>query len=201
MAEKLMSDGCNRVFAKRFTILSLYDLSILIDDSLSMVTEEEGIQIKTLGKILRRVSPVYALAREDGIYTMDFLNEPDGYADFTAEDINEILMNHSYYGWTRIGTELKSKVLSENVHDNMKKPLLVLTITGGDIEGERDGVIEPVIERYVKNLQKQYGSTQGSQAVEFHFTRVGNDIGAINLLESLEKNDAIGNYAKLLPCE
>lgn len=30
MAEKLMSDGCNRVFAKRFTILSLYDLSILI---------------------------------------------------------------------------------------------------------------------------------------------------------------------------
>lgn len=99
-----------------------------------MVTEEEGIQIKTLGKILRRVSPVYALAREDGIYTMDFLNEPDGYADFTAEDINEILMNHSYYGWTRIGTELKSKVLSENVHDNMKKPLLVLTITGGDVK-------------------------------------------------------------------
>jgi hypothetical protein len=103
------------------------------DDSLSMITEEGGKRIKALETTLSLVARVYELAREDGIVAIDFLNELNGEGNIIESDIPDILEEHTYTGWTRIGTELEKKVLGELVHDGMVKPLLVLTITDGDV--------------------------------------------------------------------
>ncbi|KAI5794236.1 hypothetical protein FPQ18DRAFT_330453 [Pyronema domesticum] len=198
MASELIDLGCTRELAQSLAILNLYDLAILLDDSLSMVTEEEGKRLSALETTLEIVAQVYTLTREDGIGTIDFLNEPDGFADVVDTEIAEIIKDHSYSGWTRIGTELEAKILNELVTDDMKKPLLVLVITDGDIEGERDGVIASVIGKCIKDQQTKFPN-HAAHAVAFQFAKVGNDIGAENLLEAIDNHKVIGDYVDRLP--
>ena len=98
-----------------------------------MRTEERGNRIKALESALFLIAEVYTLARSDGILAIDFLNDSTEEMDVRTDIVAEIINEHNFSGWTRIGTELKRKVLDYFVETDMEKPLLVITITDGGV--------------------------------------------------------------------
>ena len=98
-----------------------------------MRTEEDGKRIKALESTLLLVTEVYTLARSDGILAIDFLNDSTEEVDVRTDIVAEIIAEHRFSGWTRIGTELKRKVLDDFVTEEMERPLLVITITDGGV--------------------------------------------------------------------
>ncbi|KAF8248704.1 hypothetical protein K440DRAFT_642123 [Wilcoxina mikolae CBS 423.85] len=182
MYDTLIASKCPRRGAEPLTLLALYDLVILIDDSLSMKTEEKGSRKKALEKTLKIVSWVYTLARPDGIVAIKYLNAKQGESDVMPGHVKKIIKEHKFQGWTRIGTKMKNKVFDNFVKPDMKKPLLVITITDGDVFGEKKGVLVSVIDKYTKSRP----------AVAFQFARVGNDEGAAKLLQDLNDDHKIG---------
>ena len=98
-----------------------------------MRTEEGGNRIKALESALLLIAEVYTLARSGGILAIKFLNDSTEEMDVRTDTVAEIISEHNFAGWTRIGTELKQKVLNDFVKGDMKKPLLVLTITDGEV--------------------------------------------------------------------
>ena len=98
-----------------------------------MRTAEGGNRIKALESTLLLIAEVYTLARSDGILAIDFLNDSTEEVDVRTDIVVEIISEHSFSGWTRIGTELKQKVLDDFVKTDMEKPLLVITITDGGV--------------------------------------------------------------------
>ena len=86
-----------------------------------------------LRSTLLLIAEVYTLARSDGILAINFLNDETGERNVRKEIVAKIIKKHNFSGWTRIGTELKQKVLNDFVKADMKKPLLVITITDGGV--------------------------------------------------------------------
>ncbi|KAH0612940.1 uncharacterized protein H6S33_009320 [Morchella sextelata] len=197
MVNELRAKGCSREMANQFGIMTLYDLAILIDDSDSMKYEENGERIKTLQKTLDNIANVYGLARDQGIITVRFLNAPQGKKNVTVKTVKSVLKNHNYGGVTRIGTELKKKILDRFVNKDMAKPLLIMIITDGAPEGEATGLLETVIINCISSLSKD--GAKGPQSVAFQFSRVGNDTGAQKLIQDLDDHPSVGQYIDCLP--
>lgn len=197
MVNELRAKGCSKEMANQFAILSLYDLAILIDDSDSMKYEENGERIKTLQRTLENIASVYGLARDQGIMTVRFLNAPQGKKNVTGKTVKTVLKGHNYGGVTRIGTELKKKILDRFITKDMQKPLLIIIITDGAPEGEATGLLESVIISCITNLAKD--GYKGPQSVAFQFSRVGNDTGAQKLIQDLDDHPTVGQYIDCLP--
>lgn len=99
-----------------------------------MVYDQKGARIKTLQKILNAIAEIYNLARDRGILTVRFLNATKGKKNVTVQTVKTVIKGHDYGGVTRIGTELKKKILDKFVLGiEMKKPLLVMVITDGEV--------------------------------------------------------------------
>ncbi|KAL0639094.1 hypothetical protein Q9L58_001777 [Maublancomyces gigas] len=191
---------CSWEMANQFAILALYDLAILIDDSDSMVYDQKGARIKTLQKILNAIADIYNLAREQGILTVRFLNATKGKKNVTAKTVKTVIKGHDYGGVTRIGTELKKKILDKFVLGvDMKKPLLIMVITDGAAEGESTNLLESVIKNCIYELSKEGGTAKGPNSVAFQFSRVGDDDGAMELLKKLDDDKEVGIYVDCLP--
>ena len=105
-----------------------------IDDSDSMRSEEYGKRKKTLIQFVDHITEIYSMANESGILAMRFLNGSRGKKNWTGKS-QEYLDHHSYGGVTRIGTELKKKILDIFAIGNLdqSKPLLVLIVTDGAV--------------------------------------------------------------------
>jgi hypothetical protein len=108
-----------------------------------MKREENGKRIEALKKTLKLVANVFMLARpkkgqgtDQGINAVRFLNFAKGWTNVVPKATDKIIDDHTFRHWSRIGTELKAKVLDKHVFGNkpMKKPLLVITITDGDVK-------------------------------------------------------------------
>lgn len=104
-----------------------------IDDSLSMRTQQKGARIPALTTTLRNVARIYQLARPEGIKDVRFLNSINKAPNIRVGMVKGMMSAHQFRGQTRIGTELKRKVLKDYVSATMQKPLLVVTITDGDV--------------------------------------------------------------------
>ena len=102
-----------------------------IDDSDSMIWEENGKRKKTLVGFIDDIRKICSMANESGTPTMRFMNRAGDTENWT-EKWQEYLGHHSYGGLTRIGTELK-KILDRFAvgNPNQRKPLLVLIVTDG----------------------------------------------------------------------
>ncbi|KAG0128934.1 hypothetical protein HOY82DRAFT_671393 [Tuber indicum] len=201
MARKLIQDmECTREVAKELTVLTLYDVAILIDDSDSMIYEEGGKRKETLVKYIDNITEIYSMAKELGILAMRFMNGPKGKRNWVGESSKEYLDQHKYGGVTRIGTELKRKILDILVtgKTDQARPLLVLIVTDGAVEGEKKGRLKKVIRDCV-NEREEAG--RGFDAVSFQFSRIGNDRGAEELLIELDKDHELGKYIDVLPLE
>ena len=95
--------------------------------------EEGGKRIQTLESTLSLIAEAYTFARSDGILAIDFLNDSTGERNVRPDIVANIIKEHTFRGWARIGTELKEKVLDYFVKEDMEKPLLVITISSGGV--------------------------------------------------------------------
>ncbi|KAL0631443.1 hypothetical protein Q9L58_009688 [Maublancomyces gigas] len=197
MVEKLFDLGCKKEVALQLSILILYDMVMLIDDSPSMETEQEGQRIVTLKSTMKEITSVYDLANPKGIRSIKFLNAKKGLQNIKSSNWRKKFEAHDYNGMTRIGTSLQKKILDKFVWESkMIKPLLVMIITDGDAEGERNGMLEDVLRGCVEKLEKDL--ERGKQAVAFHFSRVGNDLAAQELLDRLDNSATVGDNVDCL---
>jgi len=98
-----------------------------------MVSQEKGKRKEALVKILQNIAKVYQLARKEGICSVRFINYLHRKRNITSGKVKNMLQKHPFGGLTRIGTALKKKVLDEWVKVDMKKPVLVIIITDGDV--------------------------------------------------------------------
>ncbi|KAG0641320.1 hypothetical protein HOY80DRAFT_1135354 [Tuber brumale] len=197
MVRQLIQDmGCTREVAKELTVLTLYDVAILIDDSDSMIRAEGGKRIKTLIQFIDHITEIYSMANESGVLAIRFMNRPGGQKNWKGKS-QEYLDHHSYGGVTRIGTELKGKILDIFAigNDKQVKPLLVLIVTDGTVEGEKKGHLRKVIQDCVSERE---GTGKGSGAVLFQFSHIGSDPGATKLLVDLDQDGELGKYIDVL---
>jgi len=99
-----------------------------------MVDEENGARKETLIQLIDHITEICSMANESGILAMRFMNRGGGKKNWTGKS-QEYLDHHSYGGATRIGTELKKKILDKFAvgNPNQIKPLLVLIVTDGGV--------------------------------------------------------------------
>ena len=105
-----------------------------IDDSDSMISEENGERKAALIQFVDHVTEICTLANESGVFAMRFMNRGGGKKNWKGKS-QDYLDHHSYGGLTRIGTELKKKILDKFAfgNPNQRKPLLVLIVTDGAV--------------------------------------------------------------------
>lgn len=170
-----------------------------------MQFEEEGSRIKDLRLILERVSFAATLFDTDGI-SVRFMNTDlahvrdnngrplqDGVA--TEAQIETIMRGVQFKGLTPMGTSLKKKVIDEIVlakasAGQLRKPVLVITVTDGQPAGEPQNAVFDTIRTAFDALQRypQYGRG----ALAFEFAQVGNDEMAKKFLGKLDEDPQIG---------
>lgn len=111
------------------------------DDSTTMKKKQEGERIKTVQQILRLVCEVYEYTRPTGLKALRFLNEPKGRLGIKTTHIDNLDISGKFTSWngvTRIGTELKRKILDREIFkgkglQERERPLLVIVITDGEV--------------------------------------------------------------------
>lgn len=120
----------------------------LAGDELENKTEKRKV---TLSLVLEKVCEIYQCTREEGIISMRYFNHTVGKRDVTSEKGKQEVAGHPCKGVTKIGTELKRKIIDHFVYpvkgsredpaafetrkENTvaKKPLLVIVITDGRV--------------------------------------------------------------------
>jgi hypothetical protein len=170
-----------------------------------MSFEENGSRIQDLRLILDRVAFAATLFDQDGI-SVRFMNADisgmrdnngrplqDGLA--TKTQIDTLMNGIQFKGLTPMGTSLKNKVIDEIVLSKarggqLRKPVLIITITDGQPAGEAQNAVFDTIRYTFDTLQQmpQYGRG----AVAFEFAQVGNDVPARNFLAKLDADPNIG---------
>jgi len=95
-----------------------------------MISEDDGERKETLIQFVDHITEIYSMANESGIFAMRFMNTGGGKKNWKGKS-QDYLDHHTYRGLTRIGTELKRKILDKFAIGNSRqgKPLLVLIVT------------------------------------------------------------------------
>jgi hypothetical protein len=172
------------------------------DNSGSMKFEENGERINDLKLILGRVSYAASLFDDDGIQVR-FMNaavvqvNPAMLNGIRTEQQVEALFQHVLYsGLTPLGTELKNQIIEPLVlgparRGQLRKPILIITITDGQPAGEERPKLEQTISYTGQELSRmpQYGK----QACKFQIAQVGNDQAAKDFLADLDEKKDIGD--------
>ncbi|KAL0635218.1 hypothetical protein Q9L58_005864 [Maublancomyces gigas] len=198
MAEKLLVKKCGKEIAMQLSLLTLYDIALLLDDSVSMGIEENGERKLTMKDTMKAITEVYDLANDFGLLSVRFFNSDQSFIKVKSKNVYSVWKKCLYGGVTRIGSALSERVLDKYVWApaGMKKPLLVMTITDGAVEGERSGLLRDVIANCVKRLEDH--SHLNANAVSFHFSSVGNDPDAMDFLQKLDNHTTVGKYVDCL---
>ena len=161
-----------------------------------MEFEEGGERIQDLKLILNRVSYAASLFDDDGI-EVRFMNSDDRGSNVrTQQDCERLVANRKFKGLTPMGTSLRNKVLEPLVvgparANQLRKPVLVITITDGQPAGEATGAVFDAIRYAVNELGR---SRYGKGAISFQFAQVGNDLKAREFLGKLDQEPGIGEY-------
>jgi len=167
-----------------------------------MKFEECGERIKDLKLILGRVSYAASLFDDDGIQVR-FMNA--GVAGINPAMLNGIRTEQQaaslaeqvkYSGLTPLGTELRNQIIDPLVmgrarSGQLRKPILIITITDGQPAGEDPLKLEQTISYTAQELSRmpQYGR----HACRFQFAQVGNDQFAKEFLANLDEKKEFGD--------
>jgi hypothetical protein len=176
--------------------LGLYDVILLIDDSGSMVFEENGSRIQDLKLILNRVSFAASLFDDDGVQIRFLNSQTEGNGIKNEQQVQELMTRVKFQGLTPVGTKLEEKILTPLVVGpaqarTLRKPVLVITITDGQPAGESMSKLSNAIRHAINGLATtQYGSS----ALALQFAQVGNDIQAREFLGKLDEEAGIGEF-------
>lgn len=175
--------------------VSLYDVILYVDDSGSMAFDEGGTRIDDLKLILGRVAFAAGLFDDDGIQVR-FMNSPEqGNNIKTQQQVEQMISNKRFSGMTPLGRELNNKVLQPLVlaparSGQLRKPVLIITITDGQPTGESKDDMKKMILDTANELGR---SRYGRGAVAFSFAQVGTDEKAQKYLATLDDDQAIGD--------
>lgn len=166
--------------------------------------EENGERIQDLKLILNRVAYASTLFDTDGIqlrfmnwkpYDLTKLNHVKN-----EQDIEELFAGGPnsvpFSGLTPLGTELRNQVINPLIlqpanNRNLKKPVLVITITDGQPAGESRGTLKEVLLN-AKNEMRRHPH-YGERPLAFQFAQVGNDQAAREFLGELDADASIGD--------
>ncbi|RPA80534.1 hypothetical protein BJ508DRAFT_415346 [Ascobolus immersus RN42] len=198
MAEGLQEDGCGFELSLQLMRLVLYDLVVLVDDSATIDILENGARKTTLQQVLAQITEVYTHARKGGILSVRFFNNAQRVSNFTPEKVPKLFRKLKFNGCqTRTGTELRRKVLDPYLYEKaeasgMGKPLLIIILTDGGVEGEQNHVLRNVIAHAVNHITNK--EELGPDALAFQFATVGNDSRAAELIRSLVCNPLISRW-------
>ena len=168
-----------------------------------MQFEENGERISDLKLILSRVSYAASLFDDDGI-SVRFMNVAafkgnpamlDGIR--TEQQVENLLaQDRLFTGLTPLGTELRRQVIEPLVlgrarSGQLRKPVLVITITDGQPAGEDPKSLELTLSTTGQELSRtpQYGK----HACKFQFAQVGNDQAARKFLADLDEKKEFGD--------
>ncbi|KAI5788496.1 hypothetical protein EDC01DRAFT_660351 [Geopyxis carbonaria] len=189
------------------SVIVLYDIVMLVDNSLSMVIEQDGQRKDTLKATIENVARVCFNTRPSDAKHIDLrsLNGTNDYKELTPKKLNSFLKTLQFEGLTPIGTVLKQKILEDYVIQEMKKPLLVIITTDGAIEGEPHDRLKKVItETALKIIKSQKDNTNkaaakhAAQAVSYQFAKIGNDPKASDMVQGLDNDTILAPYIDCL---
>lgn len=160
-----------------------------------MQFEENGERIDDLKLILSRVAFATSLFDDDGIQ-LRFMNSTEqGNGIRNEQQVNELIGRTRFSGLTPMGRELQNKVLGPLVlgparSGQLRKPILVITITDGQPTGESPSDVA----RIIKNASDELARGRfGKGALAFQFAQVGNDLKAREFLGKLDEEPTIGD--------
>ena len=182
----------------------LYSLQglLAIDNSGSMQFEDGGERKKDLQLILARVAYAASLFDDDGIQVR-FMNARESGINpamlngiRTEEQAEALVMDAKYRGLTPLGTQLEAQVIEPLVlqparSGQLRKPVLIITITDGQPAGEDPKALEGVLRYTAAELSRL--PRFGKHACAFQFAQVGNDQGARQFLASLDRQKEFGD--------
>lgn len=173
--------------------LALYNIVILIDNSTSMTRPGRKNELENL------VSEIVEIARlfdDDGVDIRVF-NDNQGATGgnglLTMEQVSDVIQRVQYSRGTPIGQVIKQKVLEDLVYplessNQLSKPVLVICITDGEPDDEKD--VFKAIQRGRSHLAK---TRYGPKAVVYEFCQVGNDENARQFLSRIDNSKDIGD--------
>ena len=166
--------------------------------------EENGERIQDLKLIINRVAYAATLFDADGIsirfmnwkpydmHMLDGIKNEQQVEQLFAGGPNSV----QFSGLTPLGTELRNQVLNPMIlqparNRQLKKPVLVITITDGQPAGEARSTLKEVLLQARSEMQRypQYGRIPMS----FQFAQVGNDQPAREFLGELDADHSIGD--------
>lgn len=185
--------------------LALYDIIIFLDDSSSMLVDENWNpsteKIEDVNLIFNRIVDVCSKFDDDGIEFRTFNSSKEFQPFHNENDVNSILKNIKYSGGTPLGKMLYTKILEPFLYkkfqnNSFNKPLLVFIITDGVPDNKQE--VTNTIFQCKDWLKKNSISTN---SCSFMFAQVGKDQGASQYLKELDNDkyigediDTIGNY-------
>ena len=185
----------NREIGQDIVKLGLYDVILYIDDSGSMQFEEGGERIKDLKLILGRVAFAAALFDSDGIQVRFMNNAEEGQGITNEQQVEGMIQRIAFKGLTPMGTSLKNKIIDPLVlrpasAGQLRKPVLVITITDGQPAGEPPQTVFSTIRSASGELAR---TRYGKGALAFQFAQVGNDLHAREFLGKLDEERDFGD--------
>lgn len=163
-----------------------------------MQFEENGERIKDLNLILERVAFAATLFDDDGI-SIRFMNSqppPQMIDNIRSEQqVHQLMQNVQFKGLTPMGTELRKKiidplVISKARAGQLRKPVLIITITDGQPGGEPHKAVFDTVKYASQELSR---TPLGQKGIAFQFAQVGNDLKARDFLGELDSDPQVGN--------
>lgn len=103
------------------------------DDSASMASERK---MEALRGTLKLICGIYSHINANGIKSVRYINNRRGKAKVTTEKVDAVIEGCARAGMSRVGAELRRKVLQQFVFKDgvvMTKPLLVIVISDGTV--------------------------------------------------------------------
>ena len=182
-------------------ILSLFDIILLLDDSGSMHTIEDGSsRFVVLTEVIKMISFLTTLMDEDGI-SLRFLHDKNGGDNIkTIEAIQNLMSGVDPSRSTPTGKKIKTRIfermiLNKLIEGRLKRPVLLIIITDGIPDSEND-VINTIKECREKCISSKYGEN----AMSFSFVQIGTDKSATKYLDKLDNHPIIGKMIDCTSC-
>ncbi|CAI7625675.1 unnamed protein product [Penicillium glandicola] len=197
-AAKILKDGSFAgATARNVTIMSrqaLYQPILYCDDSGSMKDDDrmnrQAIMVERMAKLITQAAPP-----EGTLVHLRFINKNDKFDNLQPSELSA-KMTFTPNGSTKLGTNLKDKVLSDFLYGPvnnghvLSRPLLILTVTDGCPNEEATSAYEDEVRASLKFVKD---NGYGEEAVRYDLSQVGNAPEATKFLESWQMNDLVPN--------
>ncbi|RPA79740.1 hypothetical protein BJ508DRAFT_415742 [Ascobolus immersus RN42] len=197
MVTKLADKGVRVEKALNLSWLTLYDMAMLLDDSVSMGFEENAKDLDVLKGTVKTVSGIFQLSRsnpKEGITNVRFLNSRMFATNLKPGRVDSLFKGVEFQGETMIGGALYTKILQRYDYTKATKPLIVVVITDGEIEGERQDFLKTVIKEYAKKVNEFTSDENGAHSICYQFASLGSQDSTNSIIQALDDDETLGDF-------